>query len=168
MFFANCDDDMSNGCESLLLTVDNCGSCGNKCDDGQECLLDEYGQPQCMCGPGKTLCNKQCDDVICSGSCRDLSSDPDNCGACNFACEAGPAHSVGVCDFGTCRRKCAAGYADCNGNDVDECEVDTKSDPRNCGACGRVCDALAGQACVMGECVVEPCKDDGDAGPVAR
>jgi hypothetical protein len=55
------------------------------------------------------------------------------------------------------------GRADCNGNLEDSCEVKIDSDPYNCGACGVVCDAVAGQACVHGRCAVEPCPEQ-DAG----
>ena len=55
---------------------------------------------------------------------------------------------------------CNEGRADCNNSQSDGCEVNIDSDPRNCGACGHVCDAVAGQACVAGRCVVEPCAQD--------
>ncbi|AKU95956.1 hypothetical protein AKJ09_02620 [Labilithrix luteola] len=37
--------------------------------------------------------------------------------------------------------------------------MNTDSDPNNCGACGKVCDAIAGQAWIHGRCAVEPCKE---------
>ena len=169
MNWADCDQDITTGCETFAVTTENCGACGLKCGAGQECLINEMGMPECMCGPGKTVCNKFCIGDSCRGECRDLTSDPYHCGACNFSCHSnnGP-YSTAVCSFGTCQRKCIQGRADCNGNVADDCEVDTNSDPRNCGACGRVCDAIAGQACVAGECVLEPCDPDQDGGPVAR
>lgn len=124
----------------------------------------------CMCAPGRTLCEKECFGEFCTGKCFDLASDVNNCGACGFGCSANyAAYSLAACSYGTCTRTCLKGRADCNGNDVDDCEVDTDSDPRNCGACGRACDAIAGQACVGGQCVVEPCGGDkGDGGVIAK
>ncbi len=168
MFWGDCDHEVTTGCETLLVTPENCGGCGIQCAPGQECILDEMLAAKCMCPPGKTLCNKECYGDLCTGVCRDLTSDPNNCGACGFPCVTEAAYSTGVCNFGTCGRKCLAGRADCNGNEVDGCEIDTNTDPRNCGACGRTCDLLAGQACVGGECVVEPCNIDSDAGVEAR
>jgi hypothetical protein len=69
--------------------------------------------------------------------------------------------SFGVCNYGTCSRHCIDGRADCNGNPSDDCETNIDNDPENCGGCGIVCDAVAGQACVGGRCVVEPCNSDG-------
>lgn len=167
--FGNCDGAMANGCETVLLTRENCGLCGNVCDSGQECRLNKWGVPQCMCPAGKSFCSMGCIGDLCFGECYDLASDPDNCGRCGFSCRTeNEAHSSGVCTYGTCGRLCVKGRADCNGNVADDCEIDTDSDPRNCGGCGNVCDAVAGQACVGGRCVVEPCDQASDGGVVAR
>ncbi|AKU94243.1 hypothetical protein AKJ09_00907 [Labilithrix luteola] len=164
--FGDCDADPENGCETTLVSDDNCGGCGVACEAGQKCRLDPMGFPQCMCPDGLTFCEMGCFGDTCLGECKDLATDPDNCGTCGTVCvKVGTSTSQGVCEFGTCRRKCAQGRADCNGNAADECEIDTDSDPRNCGGCGKVCDAIAGQACVRGQCVVEPC-DKRDAGAV--
>ncbi|AKU95633.1 hypothetical protein AKJ09_02297 [Labilithrix luteola] len=63
-----------------------------------------------------------------------------------------------------CRLDCGTGRANCNGNQSDACETNIDSDPNNCGGCGITCNAVAGQACVQGRCVVEPCDDTVDAG----
>ena len=155
---ANCDGDDGNGCETSILTRDNCGGCGVVCAEGQECRLDSYGTPQCMCPPGETFCPTFCVGDLCQGACYNLSSDRNNCGACGASCSAKDGNkSIATCNWGICTRQCAKGWADCNGNDVDDCEVDTDSDPANCGGCGITCDGVAGQACVGGRCVVEPC-----------
>jgi len=148
---ANCDGVDSNGCEVDLLSSDNCGACGVVCPPGQACRPDQRGAPQCMCPAGTTFC---------MGMCVDLASDPANCGACGLACPSGPSggsSAVAVCEFGICGRQCIVGTADCNGNEKDGCEVNTNNDPNNCGGCGVTCNAVAGQACVGGTCVVEPC-----------
>jgi len=164
--WGDCDHDIENGCEQTLLDRNNCGACGNVCPAGQECYRNQYGQPQCMCGKGLTFCPMYCYNGVCQGDCYDLATDPDNCGSCKFSCDDNSKwypspYSKGVCSFGTCKRKCNDGRADCNGNLDDDCETDTNSDPQNCGGCGIVCDAVAGQACVGGRCVVDPCPQDG-------
>lgn len=158
--FGNCDGDLINGCESELSTEENCGSCGNACAPGEECRLDLNARYRCMCPPSKTYCSAS----ALYGDCYDTTSDRRNCGGCGISC--GTAYgAIGLCVNGTCKMDCNAGRADCNGNQADGCEVNIDSDPRNCGACGIACDAIAGQACVGGRCVVEPCDEVGvDAG----
>lgn len=165
---ANCDGDKSNGCETSVLTAENCGGCGVACAPGQDCRLDDYGSPQCMCPAGETFCPTWCFDGICSGACFNLASDRNHCGACGSSCApSGSINSIGTCTYGMCNRQCMKGWADCNGNETDQCETNIDSDPMNCGGCGKVCDAVAGQACVGGSCVVEPCDSPArDAGPV--
>jgi len=51
----------------------------------------------------------------------------------------------------TCRLSvCDPGYANCNMEAADGCEVNLNTDPGNCGSCGRVC--ATGTSCVMGSC----------------
>ncbi|MBX3219657.1 MAG: hypothetical protein KF795_03990 [Labilithrix sp.] len=164
---AECDGDITNGCETHIVSDDNCGGCGVACPAGQKCRLAD-NKPTCMCPEGLTYCETGCQGGVCSGSCVDVMSDALNCGRCGVGCSSGGL--VGArrtCDYGSCVMRCNDGRADCNNSQADGCEVDTNSDPENCGACGKVCDAVAGQACVGGQCVVEPC-DVVDAGEVAR
>ena len=164
---SDCDGNLENGCETSLYTRENCGACGHTCDPGQECRMDWTGVPQCLCPAGQTFCTFfGCEGSGCAGACTDLSNDPSNCGTCWHSCVADiTPTSMGVCTYGSCSRRCAQGLADCNGNAEDDCETNIDSDPRNCGGCGIVCDAVAGQACVRGRCVVEPCAEP-DAGEV--
>lgn len=167
--FANCDGTFENGCETSLYTDDACGACGNKCAAGQTCAVDERGVPSCVCGPGLTFCRTGEMFGLPQGYCADLRSSEDDCGACGVSCEVGDPRmrQVAVCDFGKCVPGCVAGRADCNGAESDGCEIDTNSDPRNCGGCGITCELTMGQACVAGKCVVEPC-DQADAGELTR
>jgi hypothetical protein len=163
--FADCDNDPANGCETSLVSDANCGGCGVACGGGQKCRLDPESGPRCMCPAPQTLCELGCEDGICSGQCVDVTSDVANCGRCGSGCGYIPG-ATRTCDYGACVMRCSEGRADCNNSPSDGCEVDTASDPRNCGACGHTCEA-AGQACVAGVCVVEPCNVL-DAGEVAR
>jgi len=173
--WGNCDGLLPNGCETNLVTSADCGGCGLACGANEKCRIDPYAEmfgyrkPYCMCPAGMTFCGS-CQGDGCRGQCFDLTSDPLNCGACGVACAPPPffgATGAGVCRFGMCELECYDGFADCNGDLKDYCETNIASDPLNCGACGRTCDTLAGQACVNGECVVEPCKDEPVDGGVA-
>ncbi|MBX3260435.1 MAG: hypothetical protein KF782_12145 [Labilithrix sp.] len=167
--FIECDGDLGNGCETSSFTEDDCGDCGKKCGAGQRCAVDLQGQPMCMCDPGWTFCQTGEMHGLPQGYCANVGADSSNCGACGNRCEVfgGIGKQMPLCDFGKCAVRCLDGAADCNGSQSDGCEIDTKSDPRNCGGCGITCDLMMGQACVAGRCVVEPC-DRVDAGEVTR
>jgi hypothetical protein len=62
-------------------------------------------------------------------SVANTQSDPNNCGACGNACQAGQVCTGGVCG-------CGPGQTLCGGT----C-VNTLNDPLNCGACGTSCGA---------------------------
>src|SRR5262249_55771873 len=51
---------------------------------------------------------------------------------------------------------CSDGYADCNSNGCDGCEVNIESDSNNCGGCGTICSA--GDTCQSGACA--PCSSN--------
>jgi hypothetical protein len=89
-------------------------------------------QGTCTCEAGYTSC---------SGVCRDLLNDRNNCGRCAAAC-AGTAASE-TCVSGICT--CQPGFTMC-GNSC----VDFQQDPNNCGACGHACGL--GQNCILGQC----------------
>ena len=168
-YFQDCDSEKENGCETSIVTDDNCGGCGNVCPAGQHCYLNPENNemPECLCAGDLTPCLRPYEGHS-EAQCVDLKSDAKNCGACGVVCEAAASPWMRRdCDYGTCVSRCEENHADCNGNEADGCEIDTRSDPRNCGGCGIVCDAVAGQACVAGKCVVERC-DQLDAGEATR
>lgn len=167
----DCDVDPRNGCETILLTDENCGACGKRCEGGAKCRRKPFPEltPECMCPEGQTFCYAGEFLGMEMGSCKDLSFDPENCGACYNSCSTpGLLNASGTCQFGKCVLTCQAGWADCNGDRRDECETNTAADPKNCGACGNVCDGIAGQACVDGQCMVEPCDVLEDGGGPTR
>jgi hypothetical protein len=148
--YADCDKNLENGCETSTLTETDCGACGRACAPGQTCRRNNPGMTECICPPGQTLCGN---------NCVDIRVDPSNCGGCGLTCNATGSYKngVGVCNYGSCTFTCMQGWGDCNGNPKDGCEVNLNSDQRNCGACGRGCDALAGQPCIAGPCAIHPC-----------
>lgn len=154
--FADCNSDRVNGCASdgcetsVRTDPHNCGGCGIECAAQQECVYDETG-PHCAdaCSvSGRTECET---------GCRDLVGDPDNCGACGNQCPRPAAHQASSCEKGFCRMDCLPGFADCNGDPSDGCEIDLAVHPANCGACGTTCDVAAGQPCIEGKCLMVEC-----------
>jgi hypothetical protein len=95
--------------------------------------------------------------VCCGGACLDVSADVDHCGGC-AACPPWPG-AVVECAAGACRvASCQPDFADCNGLADDGCEVDLRTSPDHCGACGTKCSVARGAArCVAKQCEVASC-----------
>ena len=83
-----------------------------------------------MCPGGRTACFSQC---------ADLTTDVNNCGACDHFCPSGETCAGGVCSCTAPRLMCGASCAD------------PRTDPFNCGACGVDCGSLGD--CVGGSCM---------------
>lgn len=156
--FRDCNGDLhlgcaSDGCETDISTdPNNCGGCGVVCGPDQECRDDGYG-PQCL-----DTCEKA-RLTACVDGCRDLLSDAFNCGACMTSCPNPRANQVSSCTKGVCEMECLPGFADCNGDPSDGCEVDLTRHPAHCGACGDACDFAIGQPCIEGKCLMVECDD---------
>ncbi|MFL5760930.1 MAG: hypothetical protein ACJ789_14495 [Thermomicrobiales bacterium] len=103
--------------------------------------------------------------TACAGVCVDLSSDLNNCGACDAVCESS---LVGVaCYAGECvRTSCPAALTGCpNDNPNPSYEFhcfDLSSDPNNCGECGTFCPS---GACTAGTCAPDVGEGTDDGGP---
>lgn len=155
---ADCNQDLgtlgcqSDGCEVEDLQTDrnNCGGCGIKCVGDEQCIDEGFGYE---CAVPCARFNK----TKCKWGCFDLLNDPNNCGGCDDRCRnAGPNESRS-CKKGLCVFDCLPGFADCNGDPSDGCEVNLKNHPESCGACGNRCDIAAGQPCVDGRCLMTEC-----------
>ncbi|MCB9506287.1 MAG: hypothetical protein H6697_01320 [Myxococcales bacterium] len=153
--YRDCDTLYATGCEANINNdVANCGSCGRLCDIaharstciGGGCLLDTCLEPWANC------------DLAQGNGCEaNLLTSTTNCGTCGRACSF--ANAAPICDSGSCRiGSCVGDYANCNGADVDGCEVDTATNPNHCGRCGRRCSLPnATAACTDGGCTIASC-----------
>ncbi|MEZ4390488.1 MAG: FG-GAP-like repeat-containing protein [Polyangiales bacterium] len=158
--FANCDLDDRNGCEvDTRADPDHCGACSNQCErpsnGGAVCAEGRCG---ISCGDGYA----DCDRSAANGCETDTRADAANCGACGAACA--PANATGACVAGSCGvARCNAGFADCDGDPSNGCEVDTRASPTSCGRCGNACPSTNGAAtCRAGVCAITCAAGYGD------
>lgn len=157
--FADCNMLPADGCEVAVGTDPlNCGTCGKACQPAPNSIaMCANGACSSSCAPGYAHCSQNQAD----GCEIDTTFDVNNCGACGKQCTA-PANATTACDAAKCSFRCKPGYADCNGDPKDGCEVAVLGDTNNCGHCGNVCpvrpqaqsatcaDGLCGNSCNNG------------------
>ncbi len=154
--FADCDGNPANGCEVFTSSDEsNCGGCGVRCAPSNGTGVCSSGRCTVVaCNTGFGDCNGAASD----GCEATLATDASNCGGCGMRCAL--SNATASCSAGRCAvASCNAGFANCNSNPADGCEVSTATDRSNCGACGRAC-ALANAAatgCASGACTVVSC-----------
>jgi len=170
-------------CEDQLLCNDGVcieRGCINEVQDGDETDMDCGGGGCTPCTTGQG-CHEgtDCDSGVCSGiECQAPACDDrvrngketavDCGGGCppcmvDQPCEIGDDCSSGQCNAGTCGTDCADGLANCDEENDNACEVNTRTDVANCGACDHACDLPhAAAECSAGECHIQA--DGCDAG----
>jgi Cys-rich repeat protein len=164
--FDDCNGDAKDGCEtSVVSDVKNCGACGMACPAVANAVV---GCLNAMCG--LTSCKvgfADCDGNPKNGCEVAIGNDRNNCGKCGSACGQGQVCINGGCTCANCNianattkcvnnmcvfDQCVQGFADCDNNVNNGCEVDITGDAKNCGACGNVC-PMGMPSCNMGKCV---------------
>jgi hypothetical protein len=105
------------------------------------------------CNPGFA----DCDRNLANGCEVNTQVDPGNCSACGVVCS--PANAAPACLTGMCAiAACMPGFANCDGNVANGCEVNVGTDANNCGGCGIRCSIANGTgACNAGLCAVAAC-----------
>ncbi len=157
--YVDCNHTANDGCEIDTTTnVDNCGGCGTVCSSANIPTRVCSGS-KCTgtCASGWADCNnnKQTD-----GCEVHTDADVNNCGSCNTVCSF--ANASATCTSGACAMgSCNSGYADCDSNATNGCEIDLNTDPAHCGACLRPCNsthvASGGLSCSAGLCDTTAC-----------
>jgi hypothetical protein len=157
--FGNCDGMTSTGCEtSTSNNPAHCGTCGTVCPSppGATAACNNA-----TCG---FTCNTglaDCDSNTANGCEQDTVSNVNHCGGCNRRCVLPNADAS--CTAGACRvLRCLPGFADCDGNASNGCEVNTLTDLSHCGSCNARCGgAGATFACTSGTCAIVACNGSG-------
>jgi hypothetical protein len=153
--FADCDATATNGCEADTRTsLAHCGGCGMACAPANatgSCAAGACGVASCNAGFA------DCDASAGNGCEVDTTRDLANCGACGTACSP-RTNATAACSAGACAYTCSAGFADCDGDPSNGCEVALATDPAHCGTCPNRCAVANGTpACTAGACAVAAC-----------
>jgi hypothetical protein len=112
--------------------------------------VGQVSQSASRCRTGYADCNANSAD----GCETNISASITNCGACGNVCSTSNASAQ--CKSGQCQLTCKTGYGNCDSAAGNGCEVNTRTSPTNCGACGKVCPN--GVACVAGVCKSSTCQ----------
>ena len=154
----DCNGDPADGCETDVTTdVANCGWCGRACalpNAVAGCIDGRCAIANCNAG------FIDCDGDPANGCEAQPQTDPANCGGCGQNCLPAP-HALPACVAGDCRLgDCHPGWADCNGDPADGCEIDTVFDPAHCGGCDSACDLPHAEHayCELSSCLVGDCQ----------
>jgi cysteine-rich repeat protein len=158
-----CDDGNSNNNDFCTNTCQNA-----TCGDG--ILNTASGSvEQCDAGGQTATCNANCTIARCGDGIVNAAAgeecDPPNGGTCGATCKIAqacpttvPNGSVTQGSGGQCLLSCNSGFADCNSNIADGCEVNLASDVNNCGGCGFGCAAPdATMSCSNSQCGIATC-----------
>jgi hypothetical protein len=151
---ADCNHDMSDGCETDITTADNCNACGRVC-------AQVGGTNACVASGGSWVCKPTCDGTHgnCDGDpidgCETDTTTPSNCSGCGIVC-ANPHGSTTCASSGNsrvCSPTCAPGWAECDLPGAG-CTTDISGSPASCGSCTRACSSTNTTAttCSSGLC----------------
>jgi hypothetical protein len=162
--FGNCDGNADNGCETNLLTTFlHCGACNAACMSS----VDGHGTSVCDNGACKvSSCISgygNCDGNAANACETQTMSSVQHCGQCLGGCNgncplpctvpnATPVCTAGACAIGAC----TGAWKNCDNQTTNGCEVNTATDPNNCGQCGHACSSINGTgSCALGSCSIQ-------------
>nr|MBK7069259.1 hypothetical protein [Deltaproteobacteria bacterium] len=150
----------ADACRRVQLDVAHCGGCGRACaapNGVAGCAAGVCVVAACSTGFG------DCDGNAANGCEVAVTDSVAHCGSCGAACTAG-ANATATCAAGRCSVRCAAGFADCDDNPANGCEVDTRVTSSHCGTCGQACAAGANATatCAAGRCAATCAPGFGD------
>ncbi len=140
---ASCNDGIKDGNET---DVDCGGGRCPTCINGKHCIVDgDCTSNACRGG----VCVDQCHDGVQDGNETDVDCGGGTCPTCanGKSCLGGGDCLSNLCTTGVC---CGVGTANCDGIKANGCNVNTKTNNLNCGACGNSCNGLT---CVNAQCV---------------
>jgi hypothetical protein len=121
-----------------------CSAGTANCDQNPSPVGCECSTPSSCCGgTGSNYPYTGCN------SCSDSS-----CASCPTDCTQGAtcdnAGHTQICSGSSCQA-CASGYASCDVDSANGCEINLNTDNKNCGSCNNICGG--DQVCVSGSCV---------------
>ncbi len=128
-------DRCASRCVDLQTDRTNCGACGTVCPAAVN------GVGACVMGRCQVTCNAgfgDCDGNAANGCETPTAANITHCGACGNVCP-GVMGASPACVMGRCGIACAAGTGNCDMDNSNGCETDTRANLNNCGTCGRVC-----------------------------
>ena len=102
------------------------------------------------CGVGLKACGTAC----VSTERPDRGCGNDSCDGCGVANATARCNQLRRCDIAVCYR----GFDDCDGSPDNGCETNVRTDPDNCGGCGRKCRGIVngrrgcGDSCTIWRC----------------
>lgn len=152
--YADCDGNPNNGCETNLISVNNCGGCGVTCPIYPNTTASSCVNGVCVVGPC-VAGYQNCDGNAANGCEAFLATSVTSCGACGITCQSFPNAGPSTCVSGNCvMGPCLSGFQDCDGNPLNGCESNLSTSPNACGACGVLCSSnhVASVTCVNGIC----------------
>lgn len=173
----DCDGD--GACTESLLTVANCGACGQDCTvahGSPVCSADSSG-PSCaidVCDVTAEESWADCDGSYVTGCEVNTQSNRLRCGGC-LPEEGGSGEDCSLkegtdnvtataCGAGSCVIvSCVGGFGDCDGLFSNGCETNLETTPEYCGSCSTNCtekvgdDDVAAVGCASGSCQVDDC-----------
>jgi len=171
-FTGDCNERVSDGCETSLLTsAAHCGACRDACapDNAMgecvagNCLIDTDAPDTTEgCLGSFANCNGEAED----GCEADLDNDPETCGSCDFKCSS--QNGTPDCDARVCSIDCDSGFDDCNSDASDGCEADLTVSTLHCTECFNACSATPPQVpvCDGTQCLGITCDAPSDCGGV--